>query len=220
MSTTNRDDLTPTSYAMLGLLALRPWTTYELAKQMQRSVHWFWPRAERKLYDEPKRLAALGLAVATPVMTGRRASSVYEITGDGREALRSWLAGPDAAAPLVEIETLLRVFFADGAGTAVLTANIARLRSDAEVALAGLGIMAAGSAVGDDAFPERRATNALSMELIVRLHEAMRDWADWADAEVATWPSARRGRREVAVGPVERGNDLFAAIAARTVSRE
>jgi PadR family transcriptional regulator AphA len=26
--------LTSTSYAILGLLALRPWTTYELAKQM------------------------------------------------------------------------------------------------------------------------------------------------------------------------------------------
>ena len=50
--------LTTTSYAVLGLLALRPWTTYELAKQVQRSLDWFWPRAERKLYDEPKRLVA------------------------------------------------------------------------------------------------------------------------------------------------------------------
>jgi len=30
MSTTAA--LTPTSYAILGLLAIRPWTTYELAK--------------------------------------------------------------------------------------------------------------------------------------------------------------------------------------------
>ena len=45
-----------TSYALLGLLALREWTTYELAKQVQRSIGWFWPRAERKLYEEPKRL--------------------------------------------------------------------------------------------------------------------------------------------------------------------
>ena len=48
--------LSTTSYAILGLLALRPWTTYELAKQVQKSLGWFWPRAERKLYDEPKRL--------------------------------------------------------------------------------------------------------------------------------------------------------------------
>ncbi len=56
---------TTTSYALLGLLGLRDWTTYELARQVQRSLHWFWPRAERKLYDEPKRLVADGLATAT-----------------------------------------------------------------------------------------------------------------------------------------------------------
>ena len=47
---------TTTSYAVLGLLSVRSWTTYELAKQVQRSLNWFWPRAERKLYDEPKQL--------------------------------------------------------------------------------------------------------------------------------------------------------------------
>src|SRR5688572_5469801 len=51
---------TTTSYAILGLLSVRRWTTYELAKQVQRSLNWFWPRAERKLYDEPKRLVADG----------------------------------------------------------------------------------------------------------------------------------------------------------------
>ncbi len=40
---------TTTSHALLGLLAVRDWTTYELAKQVKRSLSWFWPRAERKL---------------------------------------------------------------------------------------------------------------------------------------------------------------------------
>ena len=56
--------LTTTSYAILGLLRLRSWTPYELAKQVQKSLGWFWPRAERKLYDEPKNLVAHGLAKA------------------------------------------------------------------------------------------------------------------------------------------------------------
>ena len=43
--------LTPTSYAILGLLAIKPWTTYELAKQMDRTLNRFWPRARSKLYD-------------------------------------------------------------------------------------------------------------------------------------------------------------------------
>ena len=86
--------LTTTSHAVLGLLALKPWTTYELARQVQRSLGWFWPRAERKLYDEPKHLVAAGLATATAQQTGRRPRTMYAITAAGRKALRSWLGEP------------------------------------------------------------------------------------------------------------------------------
>ena len=55
---------TGTSYAVLGLLSLRSWTTYELAQQVRRSLNWFWPRAERKLYQEPKALVERGLATS------------------------------------------------------------------------------------------------------------------------------------------------------------
>src|SRR5881394_3396566 len=82
---------TTTSQALLGLLSLRSWTTYELAKQVQRSIGWFWPRAERKLYDEPKRLVAAGLAKSTAEMTGARPRTVYTITARGRKALQRWL---------------------------------------------------------------------------------------------------------------------------------
>ena len=87
---------TTTSYAILGLLTLRGWTSYELAKQVQRSLNWFWPRAERKLYDEPKYLVEQGLATASRQSTGRRARTVYEVTDAGRAALRSWLGEPPA----------------------------------------------------------------------------------------------------------------------------
>ena len=80
--------LTTTSRALLGLLHLRPWTTYELAKQVQRSLGWFWPGAERKLYDEPKNLVAAGLATATEQHTGNRPRTVYAITAAGRKELR------------------------------------------------------------------------------------------------------------------------------------
>jgi len=32
--------LTTTSYAVLALLALQPWTTYQLARQMEPAAHW------------------------------------------------------------------------------------------------------------------------------------------------------------------------------------
>jgi PadR family transcriptional regulator, regulatory protein AphA len=41
--------LTTTSYVILGHLALRSWSTYELAQQMKRSTRHYWPRAESKI---------------------------------------------------------------------------------------------------------------------------------------------------------------------------
>ena len=79
MSSTERE-LTTTSYAILGLLAIRPWSTYELAGQMRRNLHYFWPRAESNLYAEPKRLVEGGFAQAQSQPVGKRRRTVYSIT--------------------------------------------------------------------------------------------------------------------------------------------
>ena len=103
--------LTPTSYAILGLLAIKPWTTYELAKQMDRTLNRFWPRAKSKLYEEPKKLVRTGLAVATPGAHGRRPRTVYSITPSGRRALAVWLS-TESGGPVFESEHILKVFYA------------------------------------------------------------------------------------------------------------
>src|SRR5262245_48564069 len=117
------EQLSPTASALLGLLSLRSWTTYELAKQVQRSLGWFWPRAERKLYDEPKRLVAAGLATSGREMTGARPRTVYTVTARGRRALRKWLDEPPAA-PTLEFEGMIKVFFADGGTVEQLRATL------------------------------------------------------------------------------------------------
>ena len=52
------DDLPTTSYAVLGLLALRSWTGYELVQQARRSLAFCWPKEDSVLYEEPRRLVA------------------------------------------------------------------------------------------------------------------------------------------------------------------
>src|SRR5437763_16833093 len=86
--------LTTTTYAILGLLAIRPWTSYELTKQMDRSLGRIWPRAASKLYEEPKKLVDAGLAVGTSEMVGRRPRTMYSITPAGRAAVAEWLHEP------------------------------------------------------------------------------------------------------------------------------
>src|SRR5262245_31961548 len=119
--------LTPTSYAILGLLALKPWATYELAQQMDRALGQFWPRAESRLYEEPKKLVSLGLARASTEMVGKRARTVYTITPKGRRALAQWLPTPGDG-PVLEFEQLIKVFFAEHATKADLLATLADVR--------------------------------------------------------------------------------------------
>src|SRR6476659_4673308 len=95
--------LTTTSYAILGLLAIKPWTTYELAQQMQRALGQFWPRAESKLYEEPKKLVAHGLARASSEMVGKRPRTIYTITAKGRRAMAAWVPAPSTGdGPVLE----------------------------------------------------------------------------------------------------------------------
>ena len=59
---------------------------------MHRSLRWFSPRAERRLYDEPKKLAAAGLVAVEEKYVGKRRSRHYTITDEGRAALAAWLS--------------------------------------------------------------------------------------------------------------------------------
>lgn len=174
--------MTTTSYALLGLLALRPWTTYELAQQVRRSLNWFWPRAERKLYDEPKRLVGAGFATAREEFTGRRKRTVYEITDAGRAALADWLREPSTP-PSVENEAMVRVFFADSGDLDALQATIDGMADGARARLAELSAMEAG----DYPFPERRHLTAIAMRLQQEQEQTMLRWTAWARAEVARW---------------------------------
>src|ERR1700754_2429717 len=106
------NQLTSTSFAILGLLSIQPFTTYELAQQMDRTLSWFWPRAASMIYEEPKKLVSRGLATSQIAFTGKRRSTVYEITDAGRAAVRDWLDTP-AEGMRLEFEAMLKVAFAD-----------------------------------------------------------------------------------------------------------
>lgn len=180
--------LTTTSYALLGLLALRPWTTYELTKQVQRSLGWFWPRTERKLYDEPKKLVAAGLATATEQRTGKRPRTVYAITPAGRKALRAWLGEP-AVPPTVEFEAMVKVFFADSGTIDQLRETLRQVETDARDRLEVLGVMIAESRSGPYEFADRLPVNALALRWGLEQQRVLVEWAVWAQAQVEGWRS-------------------------------
>ena len=177
---TAQQDATP--YALLGLLSLRSWTTYELAQQVRRSLDWFWPRAERKLYEDPKRLSAAGLATAREDYTGKRRRTVYAITAKGRRELRAWLGTPSPE-PSWENEGLVKVYFADGGDLGAMRRTVAEMGETARNRLAEL----AGRALQEPIFPGRRHLDAVTIRLAQDLEEATLRWSEWALTQTEVW---------------------------------
>lgn len=102
--------LTGTSYAVLSLLGLLgPATPYELKRALEQSVENFWPVPHTTFYAEPARLAAGGYLSVRQESGGRRRKR-YELTEQGRRALREWADSPEVAPPQLREEGVLKIF--------------------------------------------------------------------------------------------------------------
>lgn len=119
MSTDPVDDLherlrlSPTSFVVLGLIALRGASTpYDLKRAVGRSVGYFWPFPHSQLYSEPDRLVDAGLLAVRQEGGGRRRKT-YSITESGREAVRVWLREPVGEPFQLRNIAELKLFFAE-----------------------------------------------------------------------------------------------------------
>lgn len=106
-------ELTPTSYAVLGMVGLRgPSTAYEIKRALGHLAGEFWAVPHVQHYREAQRLEAAGLLRAAEERTGRRRRT-YSLTPSGRQALRRWLADPVAGTMEIRDEGELKLFFAE-----------------------------------------------------------------------------------------------------------
>lgn len=183
----NADELNTTSFAMLGMLAIRRSSTYELAKHVERSLRPLWPRARSNLFKEPKKLVAHGLATASEEMVGRRPRTVYTITPVGRRALRQWLAEPGEG-PALEFEQLLKVFFADHGTRRDALRAVANIRAWAQARTEENVAVARSYLAGTGPFPERAAVLAVVGRFHIDFADMLIAWADWAATVIEGWP--------------------------------
>jgi PadR family transcriptional regulator, regulatory protein AphA len=180
--------MTTTSYAVLGLLAVRSWTTHELVQQVDRSLRRLWPRAQSKLYEEPKKLVAHGFARATDDSVGRRHRTRYTITAEGRRALARWLEEPGDG-PVLEFEQLLKIHFTDSGTKDDILANLDAARR--WVLVQNEENLATGRAYleGRGLFPERAALNLLGGRFLTDFYVMVARWVEWASKTVQDWPA-------------------------------
>ena len=180
--------MTTTSYAVLGLLCVQPWSAYELTQQMARSMRFMWPRAESGIYREPQKLVELGYAQATDVPAGpRRTKLQYSATPKGRLALRRWLDAPSAP-PQFESEAMVKFFFADQGDVDAAKANLAALARHAESLQDSFRAITGSYRDQPGPFPQRRHIGSLTGRFVFAYANTLKDWTIWARQHVNGWP--------------------------------
>lgn len=204
-----------TTYGLLGMLAVRSWTGYELTQQMRRSLRFVWSSSEGHLYREQKNLVDLGWAVVDEEQTGARTRKRYTITDAGVAALHEWLTSTPQE-PHFEIEGLVRLFHGSHGSVADLaaamdgTADAAREMLDEMLGFVdeylaeggplwmlehGLAIASASDGTppieyaGRPMFPSRLHVVALVVEATTALLASVEQFARTTAHEVRGWAS-------------------------------
>ncbi|MGQ0832680.1 MAG: PadR family transcriptional regulator [Microthrixaceae bacterium] len=209
--------LSPTSYAILGLLSLRSWTTYELTEQMRRALGRFWPRAESGIYTEPKKLVAAGYATVDTEYVGQRQRQRYTITAAGRRAVREWIPTPGAP-PQVEFEQLVKVFFAELGTRADLLRTLRTIKEENEDRSAAVQNIPHEYLENRGDYPQRLPWILITGQFIVEWEQLIDRWSTWAIDLVEQWPddiTQAEPSWETLEQMAERADGFAARIAAR-----
>lgn len=187
--------MTPTSYVLLGLLARKPWSAYELNLHMQKSILTaFWPRAESHVYSEPKKLLALGLVNAQQEKENGRQRTIYSITEEGRRTLESWLTSPTKGYAAIHYEAMLKFLCADTGDIDTLRQNVRAIAQSAidEAKLIHQGIEDNRANVPIDI--RGMPYNAMAINFLLDVVESRIRWAKQIEEGLVDFTSTQVGK--------------------------
>ena len=210
-------NLTGTHYAVLGLLAQRPWSTYELVRYLRTSnLRVIWTKTEARLYETPRELVEAGLATARKERisqetgTKGRERTIYTISRSGRAALRAWLKEPPQPASIA-IESLLKLSFGEQGTLDDFIAQIAYLQ---EAIVSSATPERLRAAADSPQLPARHHISARIADLSDRVGWVVFEWLDELRTDAADWDT-------IASSPerLEEAKALYKRIGERTRRR-
>jgi DNA-binding PadR family transcriptional regulator len=127
-------ELSATAKVILGMLAARPRSGYEIKQLVDSSARFFWAASYGQIYPELKRLEGGGLIKGNESAHGARQRTIFHLTAKGKRVAREWIAEPPEILETRD-EGLLKLFFA-GSIEPKRAAQIARERAEASRAKA------------------------------------------------------------------------------------
>jgi PadR family transcriptional regulator AphA len=165
-------------HALLGLLAQRECTGYELTRTFDESLAHVWPTKHSQIYPELAKLQAAGLIRQSG--SGARGSKTYAATPEGLAQVRRWMRGT-MPSESVRAERMLRVFFLWLLPPDEASAYLREIGGRHRERMARYEAIAETIPSND---PEA-CMGRIAIEAGIRYESAMAEWASWAVEEIA-----------------------------------
>ena len=166
-------------FVILGFLADRPRSGYDIRKAVEGSLGNFWNESFGQIYPALRDLEAEGLVLKVPGDGGGRERQAYTLTPPGRAALDAWLGTP-ASAHTYRVEALVKTFFGPLTGPAAVLGHVARFRAEHEALLAkykDIGAHLEADHAGDPGLPYWK----LTVDCGLKVGAAYLAWCDEAE---------------------------------------
>jgi DNA-binding PadR family transcriptional regulator len=126
------NELSKTSYVILGMLKLGRRTGYEIKALVDVSTRFFWAASYGQIYPELARLEKLALVEGEVDRTNGRRPKAYELTRAGERALHDWLTSDDPLHIELRHEGALKFFFSDALTPDEQLAQVRRVKQTHE----------------------------------------------------------------------------------------
>ncbi|NDJ18207.1 PadR family transcriptional regulator [Myxacorys almedinensis] len=116
------------SHAILALILDTPCSGYDLAKDFDRAVNFFWSASHQQIYRELAKLEEQGwVQVEAIAQLNRPGKKLYSITEAGKAHLAKWLTQPSDVMPIKE-ELLVKLWAGHLLEPAILSEEVKRHR--------------------------------------------------------------------------------------------
>ncbi|MGW4117915.1 PadR family transcriptional regulator [Nocardia sp. NPDC004711] len=166
-------------HALLGLLADRPASGYDLLQRFAGSLDSVWSASQTQVYTELTKLAGEGLITASE--EGPRRRKEYALTPAGDAELENWLVASESKTP-ARNEMLLRVFFLGFLSRRQALDHLAGIEERSRAGQDELAAMERATEWSGDDFS---ANGRLALEWGQRFWTMNREWAQWAQEQIA-----------------------------------
>lgn len=171
------------SHAILSALTDRPCSGYDLAKQFDGSVGFFWHASHQQIYRELTKLEQQGLVTAEAIaQAGKPDKKIYCVTESGKTALKEWIAQPSKCAPTKD-DLLVKLFVGYLVPSATIRATLEHERAQ------HMATLEAYQDIEQKYFAEPHAMPVAAQFQYITLRNGMHyetSWLTWCDETLAT----------------------------------